>query len=194
MKMKIFFPGIVMLSFISFSYGQERAVKTPRKILQTTNRTAEGKAPITTETKDSSVVLSDIAAAYDQLEANIQAMFNQLISEAQAKIDKTNDLIRELNAINHFEKPADQIKTLDSLQKELSALQNIKQQLEKQKQNAIQNLVEQRRKAIQQANEFIRQQRSQGELQAFLRTIKTNAERAGQDSLQSINRRYKVIQ
>lgn len=188
----IFLFGVIMLGFITSSYTPVRTVKKPGKILQTTNRTADCTAPVSTETKDSSALLSDIAAFYNRMEQNIEMAFNELKLDAKNNTSKLEDLIKELNTV--VEKTMEQIKKLDSLLKKLSTLEKIIQQLEQEKQNGIQNLNEQKRNAIRQATEFIKQKRSREELQTYSQTIKTQTARAGQDSLRSINLRYKVIQ
>ena len=135
--------------------------------------------------------MSDIAAAYDRMEQNIEQVFNKLIKDDRSTIDHLNDQIKELNAM--IKKSMEQIKKLDSLLKKISDLEQIMQQLEQEKQNGMQNLKEQKRKAIQQANELIKQKRSR-DLQVFSQTIKIQMVKAGQDSLLSISRRYQVHQ
>ena len=184
----IFFFLVIILGFITPSYAQVKTLKEP---VQTTNRTGDGTAPISSETKDSSTLLSDIAAAYDRTEQNIEQVFNKLIKDDRSTIDHLNDQIKELNAM--IKKSMEQIKKLDSLLKKISDLEQIMQQLEQEKQNGMQNLKEQKRKAIQQANELIKQKRSR-DLQVFSQTIKIQMVKAGQDSLLSISLRYQVHQ
>ena len=160
--------------------------------MQTTNRTVDCTVPINAETKDSFSLLSDIAAAYDQMGQSIELYFNKLKKDTKNNIDVLNDKIKELNA--QANKLKEEVKKLDSLLKKLSDLEKIMQQLEQEKQNGMQNLNEQKRNAIRQATEFIKQKRSREEIQTFSQTIKTQTARAGQDSLRSINLRYKVIQ
>jgi hypothetical protein len=169
------------LGFITPSYAQVKTLKNP---VQTTNRTGDGTAPISSETKDSPTLLSDIAAAYDRMEQSIELAYNNLKKDNRSTIDHLNDQIEELNAMT---------KKREALLKKMLLLEQIMQQLEQEKQNGMQNLKEQKRKAIQQANELIKQKRSR-DLQVFSQTIKIQMVKAGQDSLLSISRRYQVHQ
>ena len=122
------------------------------KTSQTANRTGDGTAPISSETKDSSTLSSDIAAAYDLMRQNIELAFNKSKKDAKDNIDRLNDQIKELNA--QTKKLNGQVEKLNAMQKKISELEQIMEQLEREEQKWMQDLKEQKIKAIQQANEL----------------------------------------
>ncbi len=159
---------------------------------QATKRTDAGKATFSIETKDSSILLADISTAYDMMQKNIDLTFDNLIMQTKNRIDSLNDKIKELNA--QIKRLKEQTEKMDILIRQLSVLQPVLIQLQREKQNGIQNLREEKNRALRKATEFLRQRRSQEEIHVYSQIIKNQTARAVQDSLRSINLRYMTRQ
>jgi predicted nucleic acid-binding Zn-ribbon protein len=173
---------VIMLSFITTSYAQVMTSNTR-------SRAGDGTAPISTGTNASSATISDIAAAYNAAEQNIELAFGKLTQSANNNIDGLREQIEELKEKSKELKDA--MDKLSALQKKMADLGQLIQQLNQENKNAIQNLEKQKINAIGQANELIKQKRSQ-DIPFFLQTIKIQTVKDGQDSLQSINSRYQI--
>jgi TolA-binding protein len=183
--MKIILLLLAIISgVITPSNAQVKTLKEPRTVMQPINRTGDGTAPITSETKDSADVLSDISAAFNLLEQSIEMEFNKLTEQNKDKIHDINDAIKRLEG--EVEKQA-------AMRKKISDLEQITRQLEQEKQKEMKNVKALKSEAILHANELIAQKRF-GDLQLFSKTTKTRTIKAREDSLQSIHRLYPVHQ
>jgi peptidoglycan hydrolase CwlO-like protein len=122
---------VITLSFITTSYTQVM-------VSNTKSRAGDGTAPVTTGTNASSATISDIAAAYNAAEQNIDLAFGKLTQSANNDIDGLKEQIKELKEKSKELKDA--ADKLSALQKKIADLGQLIQQLNQENKNRIQTV------------------------------------------------------